>query len=120
MTNKILEVSPYQFWSKEINEYLSQYSNEYFLNLASKEFSKILDPKIFTKIIDIEFRQVVDKNLKNISTEAKKARGSLLNFIILNKIKTVEEIKKFNGLDYKFDEKLSTDTTFYFLKGESC
>lgn len=71
MTINILDESMYKFWSRDINNYLDKYSTEIFINLASKEFSKILDYKKF-KVIDIEFRQNIDGKLKNISTEGKK------------------------------------------------
>ena len=60
-----------------------------------KSFSKILDYKKF-KVIDIEFRQKIDEKLKNISTEGKKARGMMLNYMTLNSIEDIEKIKKFS------------------------
>ena len=45
MTINILDESMYKFWSRDINNYLDKYSTEIFINLASKEFSKILDYK---------------------------------------------------------------------------
>ena len=94
MTINILDESMYKFWSRDINNYLDKYSTEIFINLASKEFSKILDYKKF-KVIDIEFRQNIDGKLKNISTEGKKARGMMLNYITLNQIEDLEKIKEY-------------------------
>ena len=115
MTNKILEVSPYDFWREDIEKYLLQFKDETFINIASNEFSKILNRKVFN-VIDIEFRQCDGDKIKNISTEAKKARGALLNYLIENKIACVEEIKNFNNLGYTFSLELSSEKTIFFIK----
>ena len=115
MTNKILEVSPYDFWREDIEKYLLQFKDETFINIASNEFSKILNRKVFN-VIDIEFRQCDGDKIKNISTEAKKARGALLNYLIENKISCLEEIKNFNGLGYTLSLELSSEKIIFFIK----
>lgn len=115
MTINILDESMYKFWSSDINNYFERFSSELFINLASKEFSKILDYKKF-KVVDIEFRQSVDGNLKNISTEGKKARGMMLNYMTLNQIEDLEKIKEFSEDGYKFSPENSTETKLFFIK----
>lgn len=115
MTNKILSISPYEFWRDEVENYLSKFKDDTFINLASNEFSKILNKKIFN-IIDIEFRQIDGDKVKNISTEAKKARGALLNYIVSNEIHDFENIKKFNLLGYNFSQELSSEKSMFFIK----
>ena len=115
MTINILEESMYKFWSKDINNFLENYSTEILINLASKEFSKILDYKKF-KVIDIEFRQKIDEKLKNISTEGKKARGMMLNYMTLNSIEDIEKIKKFSEDGYRFSPENSTENKLFFIK----
>lgn len=115
MTNKILPISPYEFWKNEVENYLSKFKDDIFINLASNEFSKILNKKLFN-IIDIEFRQLDRDKVKNISTEAKKARGSLLNYIIVNEIHNLEDIKKFDLLDYSFSQEFSSEKSMFFIK----
>ena len=44
------------------------------------------------------------------------ARGQMLNAMILNNIKTVEEIKAFKLLDYDYDKILSDEHNYYFKK----
>lgn len=115
MTNKILDISPYDFWKEDIEKFLLQFKDETFINIASNEFSKILNRKVFN-IIDIEFRQCDGDKIKNISTEAKKARGALLNYLIKNEITSIEKIKSFNALDYEFSSELSSDKSIFFTK----
>ena len=47
---------------------------------------------------------------------AKKARGLMTQYIIKNEINNLNGIKDFNYEDYKFDSKLSEDTTFVFTR----
>lgn len=115
MTNKILDTTSYDFWREDIENYLLQFKDEVFINIASNEFSKILNRKVFN-VVDIEFRQCDGNSIKNISTEAKKARGALLNYIISNEINCVEEIKKFNSLGYEFSSEHSSHKTIFFIK----
>lgn len=113
--NFLEEENLYKFWKEEVNSYLTKFNEEIFINLASKEFSKILDYKKFN-IIDIEFRQLVDGKLKNISTEAKKARGLLLNYLVINEVDDLEKIKEFKEAGYKFSEENSSSNHFLFIK----
>ncbi|MGL5088726.1 MAG: YaaA family protein [Cetobacterium sp.] len=115
MTNKILDISLYSFWKEKIYSYLIQFKHETFINIASKEFSKILNRDIFN-IIDIEFRQTDGVKLKNISTEAKKARGAMLHYLIKNKINSLDKIKEFTISNYAFSTELSNEKVFFFIK----
>ena len=65
-------------------------------------------------IIDIEFYE--DKNYKQISANYKKARGEMLNSIILNRINKVEDIKKIEMKNYNYREELSTEKKIVFMK----
>lgn len=110
------KVNLYDFWFFKINKYLEKnILNDMIINLASKEFSKLIDRKKF-KVMDIEFYNVVDNQLKNIATYSKKARGSFLNFCIKNKIDNLEDLKMYNEYSYKFSEKLSNDNKLVFIR----
>lgn len=115
MSINFLEENLYKYWKRDINNYLTTFSDEIFINLASNEFSKILDYKKFN-IIDIEFRQLIDGKLKNISTEGKKARGMLLNYLVKNEIFDIEVIKNFSENGYSFSFQNSTEKKMIFIK----
>ena len=51
--------------------------------------------------------------LKVISFFAKKARGEMVNFIIKNKINSVEELKLFKNNGYLFSHQNKSDILFY-------
>ena len=65
-------------------------------------------------IIDIEFYE--DENYKQISANSKKARGEMLNSIILNRINKVEDIKKIEMKNYNYRKDLSTEKKIVFMK----
>ena len=101
------------FWKEEYNNTFD--SGEVILNLASNEFSRLLDRSKF-KIYEFEFFEKKDKKLKSHSTISKKSRGKMLNYICKNKVTDYEKIKFFNLDEFKFDEDLSEEEKFVFIK----
>ena len=67
-------------------------------------------------ILSIVFKEYRNGELKFISFNAKKARGLMTQYIIKNEINNLNGIKDFNYEDYKFDSKLSEDSTFVFTR----
>lgn len=101
------------FWKEEYNNSFDE--GEVILNLASNEFSSLLDRKKFT-IYDFEFFEEKNGKLKSHSTISKKARGKMLNYICKNKITNLEEIKKFDMDGFKYENKMSEERKFVFVK----
>ena len=56
---------------------------------------------------------------KMISFYAKKARGMMAKFIIVNRIDNVEDILSFNDDGYSLDSSLSTDLKPVFTRNQS-
>lgn len=110
---KIDGLSLKNFWKDEFND--SFYEGETILNLASDEFSSLIDRKRF-KIYDFDFFEKKDCKLKSHSTISKKSRGLMLNYICKNKIENLEDLKNFNLEGFEFYEKLSTEEKFTFIK----
>lgn len=110
---KIDGLSLKNFWKDEFNSAFEE--GETILNLASDEFSSLIDRKKF-KIYDFDFFEKKDGKLKSHSTISKKSRGLMLNYICKNKIKNLEDLKNFNLEGFKFDEELSTELKFTFIK----
>jgi|LGOV01.1.fsa_nt_gb cytoplasmic iron level regulating protein YaaA (DUF328/UPF0246 family) len=115
MKVKISNINLYDIWRKEINEYFL--NEDIIINLASKEFSKILDTKLFNKkIINIEFKEITENGkYKIIPSRAKKMRGLMVNYFVINKITDISKIKQFSKLGYKYNHKLSNEFTYIFL-----
>ena len=120
MTMSIIDKGLYNFWKKDINEYISNIldSNEILLNLASSEFSKLIDNKKIP-MINVDFKEEKDGTYKSISTYSKKARGQFLNYLIKNQVSNIENIKKIELNGYSLNEKLSDKKNFIFTRKNS-
>ena len=117
MTMNILEGGLYNFWKKDINDYLQSIlkKDEILLNLASGEFSKLIDKKVID-IISLDFREEKNGIFKSVSSYSKQARGKFLDYIIKNRIEDVEKIKNIEIAGYKFNENLSDERNFIFIR----
>lgn len=104
----------YDFWgdnlTKSLNEELED--DELFVNLASKEYFKALDPdKLKVDVITPKFKDFKNGKLKTIGFYAKKNRGTMTRYLIKNKIDSYEELLGFNGNDYSYSEEHTQDKT---------
>ena len=114
--------SLYAFWSepvtKLLNQQLEQQDNPLLINLASSEYSKVVDlKKIKYPVITINFYERKNNELKMIGFLAKKARGVMAKFIMQNRIDTLEQLKEFNELDYQLSLESSTEKQLNFIRG---
>lgn len=107
--------SLYRFWEDKIAKSVIE-NEDFIVNIASEEFSKTIKKYCKIPFIDCEFFEMVDGKLKKHSTISKKGRGKMLKFLAFEKVTKIEEIKKFNLDNYKFDEGLSTENKFVFVK----
>ena len=120
MTMSIIDKGLYNFWKKDINDYISNIlsKDEVLLNLASGEFSKMIDSKrIF--IINVDFKEEKDGAYKSVSTYSKKARGQFLNYLIKNQIANLEDIKKIKLDGYSLNKDLSDEKNLIFTRKNS-
>ncbi len=109
----------YQFWgdkiTKALNDELSD--GEVFVNLASNEYFKSVNPKVLkANIVTPVFKDYKNGELKIISFFAKKARGLMVRYIIENNIEKAEDLKGFNYESYAFDANLSTVNNLVFTR----
>ena len=120
MTMSIIDKGLYSFWKKDVTDYISNILNkdEILLNLASGEFSKVIDNKKIP-MINIDFREEKDGVYKSVSTYSKKARGKFLNYLIKNQINNLEDIKKVELDKYSLNKDLSDEKNFVFTRKNS-
>ncbi len=120
MTMKIFDISFYEFWKKDINDFIEKELNNdkdgILLNLASGEFSKIIDKKRIKTIINIDFKEYRDNKYISVSSYSKQARGAFLNIIIKNKIEDIKSLKNISFNNYKLNLELSDDFNFIFTR----
>jgi len=105
----------YEFWGNKLRDFLTdEISNdEIIINLASNEYSKSLKLKtISNQVITPVFKDFKNGRLKVISFFAKRARGEMANFIIINKITNCNDLKLFNYDGYKYSESSNNEIVF--------
>ena len=105
----------YNFWGDKLSQALisDMKNEEVLINLASNEYSKVLKLNDFPNpVITPIFKDYKNGKLKVISFYAKRARGEMCNYIIKNKIVSIEKIKRFNNLNYIFSEENSGNLVF--------
>ena len=111
----------YEFWDKKITELinadLEDSGNDIVLNLASQEYFHAVKPAILKgKLFHVHFKELRNGAYKVISFNAKKARGTMANQIIKNRINDIEALKPLNVDGYQFNQELSDDTNLVFTK----
>ena len=99
----------YGFWRNKITNKLNDElnENEFFVNLASNEYSSAIDRKLLkTTMISPVFKDMKNGKLKIISFYAKKARGMMVRYILDNQINNLEDLKGFDygGYSYSSEE----------------
>lgn len=98
----------YEFWKEKISRQLNNEldENELFLNLASVEYFKAIDiNSLKVPVVSPIFKDYKNGELKIISFYAKKARGSMVRYIIDKNIDNFEGVLGFNYDGYGFSEK---------------
>lgn len=117
MTMKIGNFSLYDFWKKDINAFIqNELKDDILINLASGEFSKLIDKKLIKNIINIDFKEYKDNKYTSISTYSKQARGKFLDIIIKKQLKNPEDLKNIAFYSYKLNLELSDKNNFIFTR----
>jgi len=102
----------YEFWGNKITSALNEEMDqeELLINLASNEYFKAIDKKeIKGKLVSPIFKDLKNGKLKIISFFAKKARGSMVRYILDNDAQTLNDIKMFDYDGYRYSEKETKD-----------
>lgn len=111
----------YQFWGEVITEQLNQalegHQEKVLINLASNEYFKAVKIKALkAKLLTINFKEEKEGKVRIIAIFAKRARGMMTDYIIRNRIETVEDIKGFNIAGYQYSEAHSDDKQMTFVR----
>jgi len=111
----------YEFWGDTITEALNDdlQDDELFVNLASVEYFKAVNPKkLKTKIISPVFKDFKNGELKIISFFAKKARGSMARYIVDVDAKNYKDILAFDYDGYSYSEQYTdNENEPVFIRG---
>ncbi len=97
----------YEFWKTDLTAHLNAElkDDELFVNLASNEYFGAIDEKTLkVPVITPIFKDWKNDKLKVISFFAKKARGSMVRYIIDSNAKTLDDIRGFDLDEYIFSK----------------
>ena len=108
----------YQFWGKKIALHLNDENEDQLLvNCASGEYFKAVDKKTLkSRVITPVFKDLTNGEYKTVMVYAKKARGAMARYIVINDIVDPEDIKGFNFEGYAYDDNLSTEDEWVFTR----
>lgn len=111
----------YEFWGSSITDSLNQELEEsrtkLIVNLASNEYFKAVRPKILNAdLVTPIFKDAKNGRYKVISFFAKKARGMMVRYIVQNRIKTREKLKRFDAAGYTYSDKFSSENQMVFTR----
>ena len=97
----------YEFWKDTLTNHFNSelQEGELFINLASNEYFGAIDAKkLKVPVITPIFKDWKNDKLKVISFFAKKARGSMVRYILDTGAHTLDDIKGFDYDDYEFSQ----------------
>lgn len=102
----------YEFWgdiiTNKLNEQIAATKSEMLINLASTEYFKSVKKKqLNAQLITPVFKDWKNGQYKIISFFAKKARGLMVQYLVKNKVETLEQLLKFDLADYQYNPELS-------------
>ena len=102
-----------KYWKERIVSSFEK--GECIVNLASSEFSSLFNKKQYDWV-DVDFYEKKEGALKQHSTISKKARGKMAAWMMLHHIQDKVELRNFDVDGYKFDESLSKENYYCFVK----
>jgi cytoplasmic iron level regulating protein YaaA (DUF328/UPF0246 family) len=113
--------SLYDFWGDRLadalNVDLSGQKQPVVVNLASNEYFKAVSLKaLCARVVTPAFKEEQAGKLKMVSFFAKRARGLMARYLIINRIKNPAELRAFDLEGYRYNESVSTDDKPVFTR----
>ena len=101
----------YEYWGDSVTKVLNKElkDDELFVNLASQEYFKVIKPSVLkVPVISPVFKDYKNGKLKIISFFAKKARGSMVRYLLDSNVNSLDGIKGFDTDGYGFSEEFTS------------
>lgn len=107
----------YDFWGRRLYEEVRNDSGV-MINLASREYSRCVEKYLTDRdtCITCTFGEMSGEKVITKGTYAKMARGEMVRFMAEHNVENPENMKAFDRLGYHFDDKLSSETEYVFIK----
>lgn len=111
MTMKLDTIQLYDYWYTPIYQYFE--NEDMIISLASQEFTHMIrHPHIYF----IDFIEIKNHKIKRNAMIIKKARGQMLNHMILQEITTLEELKTLNVDGFVYSADYSHQNNIAFVR----
>lgn len=112
----------YEYWgaraTEALHEDLNRQSQAVLVNLASDEYFKVIQPHgITAPILKISFKENKSGTYRVVAIHAKRARGLMVHFVVINRLENVQDLKTFDLEGYQFNDRLSADREWVFCRG---
>ena len=107
----------YDFWGDSLYHEIVR-DDHTIVNLASKEYSKAIEKHLQPEDVFITcvFGELENGKVVQKGVYAKMARGEMVRYLASIHATEPDQLKRFTGSNYAFDESRSTDTTFVFVR----
>ena len=111
----------YQYWGSRIAEHLNRElaadKTPVVINLASQEYFKAVDRKALkARVVECVFEEWKPGGWKIVSFSAKKARGLMARYAIMQRVETPRKLENFNLEGYAFDPAASQPERLVFRR----
>lgn len=111
----------YQYWGSRIAEHLNAElaadKTPVVVNLASQEYFRAVDRKVLkARVVECVFEEWKPAGWKVVSFSAKKARGLMARYAIMNRVETPRKLEQFNLEGYAFDPAASQPERLVFRR----
>jgi cytoplasmic iron level regulating protein YaaA (DUF328/UPF0246 family) len=111
----------YQFWGSQVAAYLNERAraelSPVVINLASEEYFKVVDRKtLVPRVVTCVFEERKGDGHKVISFMAKRARGLMVRYAVLNRVTVPEQLKGFDAEGYRFTPAASDTDRLVFRR----
>lgn len=111
----------YDYWGDTLAQHLNERSAgdkaPVVVNLASQEYFRAADRAVLRpRVVECVFEDWKNGEYKIISFFAKRARGAMARFAILNRARSPKALQKFDTDGYRFDAEASEPDRFLFRR----
>lgn len=108
----------YAFWGDKLAKQLAA-ETDFVLNLASREYSKAVEPHLPSSVrfLTCTFGELKDGKVIEKGTICKMARGQMVRWLAENSITNPKDIQAFSDLGYRFSPTYSSENNNVFIKG---
>lgn len=107
----------YAFWGEKLARRLAG-ETDFLLDLASKEYSRAVEPHLPKSVFLLRctFGERKDGKIVEKGTMCKMARGQMVRWLAENRVTDPAEIREFHDLGYRYDPAESRENHCIFIK----